>query len=81
MSVLGLLSHAQAVAPSDSSNLHNPSQWLSFVNSGTQTLTIDTPGGETGVSILLPSGMWPISASKVYATGTTVTSIVSYWGP
>jgi hypothetical protein len=31
------------------------------------------------VSIILPSGMWPIRATRVWSTGTTVTSIVCYW--
>jgi hypothetical protein len=27
----------------------------------------------------LPSGMWPIRATRVWSTGTSVTSIVCYW--
>lgn len=71
--------HAAAVTPSDSANLSIPAAWLSFTNSGTQTLKIDTVGGEVGVTITLPSGMYRIPAKKVYATGTTVTNIVQYW--
>jgi hypothetical protein len=74
-----MANHAAAVTPSDTVTLPSGSAWLSFANSGTQTLIIDTVGGEVGVSILLPSGMWPIRAAKVRATGTTVTSIVAYW--
>jgi hypothetical protein len=70
--------HAANVTPSDSASLPAGSNYLSFANSGTQTLHITTVGGED-VSILLPSGMWPIRASKVWSTGTTVTGIVCYW--
>lgn len=79
MSVVGKPNHALNVTPSDTVPLRVPSAWLSFVNTGTQTLTVDTVGGETGVSIVLPTGMWRICATKVYATGTTVTDIVEYW--
>jgi hypothetical protein len=71
--------HAVNVTPSDSVNLPAGSDYLSFVNTGgTQTLQITTLGGEI-VSILLPSGMWRIRAKQVWATGTSVTSIVCYW--
>ncbi len=70
--------HALAVVPSDSVDIGHVTNYLSFVNSGTQTLRITTMGGED-VSILLPSGMWPIRAARVWSTGTTVTSIMAYW--
>jgi hypothetical protein len=71
--------HAAPVTPSDSANLPAGTDYLSFVNTGgTQTLQITTLGGEV-VSILLPSGMWPIRATRVWSTGTSVTSIVCYW--
>lgn len=69
--------HAAAVTPSDTVNIA-ASEWLSFANTGTQTLSITTIGGER-VSILLPSGMWRIRASRVWSTGTSVTAIVAYW--
>lgn len=81
MTTLSQISHAIGVTPSDTALLPQPSNWLAFTNSGTQTLAIDTPGGEKNVSIVLPSGMWQISATKVYSTGTTVTNIVAFWGP
>lgn len=70
--------HAIAISPSDDGELGFCTEWICFVNSGTQTLTIDTPGGEKQVSITLPSGMWPIRAVKVWSTGTTVTDIVGF---
>lgn len=79
MAVVANPAHAQAVVPSDTANLPVPSAYLAFVNAGTQTLTIDTVGGEIGVELILPSGFYPICAKKVYAAGTTVTNIVMFW--
>ena len=72
-----MANHAAVVTPSDTAGIQS-SNYLSFVNSGTQTLTITTVGGEM-VTMTLPSGMWPIRANKVWSTGTTVTSIVAFW--
>jgi hypothetical protein len=69
--------HAQAVTPSDTTVIA-ATAWISFVNSGTQVLVIDTVGGETNVSIALPSGMYPIRATKIHAA-STVTGIVAFW--
>ena len=71
--------HAAPVTPSDTQNLPNGSDYLSFVNSGSQTLKITTLGGEVVSGIVLPSGMYPIRATQVWATGTTVTSVFTYW--
>ena len=71
--------HAQVVSTSDTLNHAFVTSYIAFTNSGTQTLKIDTAGGEIGVSIVLPSGMWPIAAKKIYTTGTTVTTIVAFW--
>lgn len=79
MPVVGPLPNALGVTPSDTVDLPIPSWYLSFANTGTQTLTIDTVGGQKGLVITLPSGMWQIAAKRVYATGTTVTNIVQYW--
>lgn len=70
--------HALAITPSDSQPLPSGSAYLSFTNSGTQVLVIDTVGGEQNVSITLPSGMYPIRATKIHAA-STVTNIVAYW--
>lgn len=83
MSVLGKPKHAQAVTPSDSLGLRFPSTYLSWQNGTgsvtTGTVYIDTVGGETNVPIVLPQGMYPICATKVYATNTTAQNIVAYW--
>lgn len=81
MATVGRFPHAQAVTPDDTNNLRVPAMALSFANSGAQTLKVDMLGGETGVTIVLPSGMYEINVTKVYSTGTTVTSIVAYWNP
>ncbi|RQZ08904.1 hypothetical protein DF105_00955 [Burkholderia stagnalis] len=72
-----MANHAQAVTPSDSTPVP-ATAYLSFTNSGTQVLVIDTVGGEQNVSITLPSGMYPIRATKIHAA-STVTNIVAYW--
>jgi hypothetical protein len=74
----GSMNHAVAIDPSDTQNLPCGSMWLSFVNSGAQTLTITTVGGETTL-VVLPSGVYPIHAIKIWKTGTTVSNIVTYW--
>jgi hypothetical protein len=73
------LTNAAPVTPSDSTSLPGGSTWLSFVNNGAQTLQITTVGGQVVPGIILPSGMWPIRAQKVWASGTTVTNVVAYW--
>jgi hypothetical protein len=82
--------HAVSVTPSDPGSdpdtgvLPAGSDWLSFTNYTTPVaMRITTLGGEV-VSILLPSGMWPIRAKRVWATGTTtgangIQNIVCYW--
>lgn len=69
--------HAINITPSDTTSIP-ATDMISFVNSGTQVLVIDTVGGETNVSITLPSGQWKIRATKVHAA-STVTNIVGYW--
>jgi hypothetical protein len=83
MAVQGSPAHALNVTPSDTQNLPVPSTWLSFIDatggSPTGTIVIDTVGGEKQVSITLVAGIYPICATKVYATGTTAQNIVQYW--
>jgi hypothetical protein len=78
MADYALTSRAFAITPPGAGKTAiNATEWISFANSGVQVLVIDTVGGDLAVSILLPSGMWPIRAAAVYST-TTVTSIVGY---
>lgn len=71
--------HAAVIAPSDTVDLGAATLWLSFTNSGAQTLKINTVGGETVTITGLPSGMYPLRATRVWSTGTTVTNIAGYW--
>jgi hypothetical protein len=71
--------HAQIITPSDSAGLGYATEFISFTNSGVQTLKVDTVGGEVGVSLILPTGQYRMRVTKVYATGTNVTNIVGYW--
>jgi hypothetical protein len=74
------LTHAANVTPSDTLDLPAVSSYLSFTNSGAQTLTITTLGGETLTITGLATGvLHPIRAKRVWSTGTTVTNIVAYW--
>lgn len=74
--------HAQAITPPGSGKISIPgSSYIAFLNAATPgALVIDTVGGEQAVSILLPSGMWPIRASAIYSTtSASVTNIVVFW--
>jgi hypothetical protein len=78
MADYALATRAFAITPPGSGKTAiQATEWISFANSGTQVLVIDTVGGDSQVSILLPAGTWPIRAAAVYST-TTVTSIVGY---
>jgi hypothetical protein len=71
--------HAALVTASDTVNLPCASSYLSFTKSGTQTLHLTMAGGEDITITALPSGMYPIRATRVWSTSTTVTNIVAYW--
>ena len=71
--------HAAPITPSDTEGLGFSTDLMSFVNTGSQTLTIDTVEGEVQTVITLPSGQWQIRATKVWETGTTVTNLVGFW--
>jgi hypothetical protein len=75
----GSMNHGAAVIPSDTQDLPCGSMWLSFVNSGSQTLHVTTTGGEELSGIIVPSGVYPYHVKRVWATGTTVTNIFTYW--
>ena len=72
--------HAINVTPSDTADLPSTSDYLSFTNSGTQTIQITTLGGETlTITGLATNVLHPVRAKRVWSTGTTVTNIVAYW--
>jgi hypothetical protein len=74
------MNHAAVISPNDNADLPGGGTiYLSFVNTGgAQTLQISTISGEI-VSIVLPSGMYPIRAKRVWQSGTSCTAIVGYW--
>lgn len=67
--------HAFNVIPSDTGSLG--SDYLSFANSGAQTIQVTMVGGEMA-TLTLPSGIYPLRVRRVWATGTTVTNIVAF---
>jgi hypothetical protein len=71
--------HAAVVTPSDTTDLTVVSDYISFANSGAQTLQVTMLGGEIVSGIVLPSGMYHLMVRRVWASGTTVTNIVEYW--
>ena len=71
-------SNAFAVTPNDSSNLTHAARAL-FVGSGGD-VKVDTLGGDTVTFVGVASGfVLPVRILKVYATGTTASSIVSVY--
>lgn len=74
----GAASNAVAVTPSDSVNLTNPSRSLYIGGAG--NVTVVTVGGQTITFPSVPAGsLLPIQVSRVNATLTTATNIISLW--
>jgi hypothetical protein len=47
---------------------------------GAGNLTVDTVGGDTVTLAAVPAGSFiPVQVTRVYAAGTTATSIVALW--
>lgn len=70
--------HAAAVVTSDSADLANVSRAI-FVG-GAGNLTVVMAGGETvTLSGVAAGSLLPIRVSRVMATGTSATSIVTLW--
>ena len=67
-----------AITPNDSVNLTNATKAI-YVAS-TATVKLDTVGGQTVTLVGLASGIWhPIQATKIYATGTSLGSVMGSW--
>lgn len=77
MATLGEIRHARAVTPNDTQGIGSPTTYLSLGAAG--TVTVDMYGGEVGIVITLPAGLYPLCVTKVYSTGTTATGIVAHW--
>jgi hypothetical protein len=72
-----VFANAAAVTPSDTANLA-PMAWALFIGTG-GTLKVDTVGGQVGVTLTVPAGLFPVMVTRVYATGTAATGIVALW--
>lgn len=44
-------------------------RWILLSTAG--TLKVDMPDGTTGVSLILAAGMWKISVTKIYQSGSS----------
>jgi hypothetical protein len=68
--------YAAAVTPNDGTDLAVPARAL-YVG-GTGDLKVDTAGGDTVTFSGVTAGSFiPVMVSRVYATGTTATNILS----
>jgi hypothetical protein len=78
MATLGKWLNARPITPSDSLALTGPVGALTVGVTG--TVTVDTVGGQTNVTLTLVAGFQTeVAVTKVYATGTTATGICGYW--
>lgn len=71
-------SYAEAVTPSDSTDLPNDAKSLYIGGAGDVKVT--TIGGEVCVFTAHPIGYMPVHVSRVWNTGTTATHIVGLSG-
>jgi hypothetical protein len=72
------IEHAVAVTPHDSNDLANVTRTLYVGVSG--DVKVDMVGSGTVTFTGLAAGLnHPIRATRVYATGTTATSIIAGW--
>ena len=70
--------HAAEVTPSDSTDLTTFARALYIGGAG--DVKIDTVAGETVTFVGITAGsILPVRAARVYATGTSATSIVALW--
>lgn len=68
--------HAAAVTPNDAGAVTARALYIGV----TGNVTVDTVGGEANVLFSnVPVGILPVMATRVYATGTTASSIVAIW--
>lgn len=67
-------SHIVAVTPDDANDLAVSSRCINVATAGDVQVT--TINGETGVIHIAAGVVFPIRASRIWATGTTATGIV-----
>ena len=69
----------QAVTPSDTVDLTAVSTWLWIGGAGSGGLTVTMATGTKLTLAGVTVGLLPIRVSRVWSTGTSVTSIVALW--
>lgn len=70
------VANAFSVGAATTATFPTATQWLSFTNGGSGSITITTLGGQS-VAVALPSGMYPIRAVAV--TANTMTAVIGWW--
>lgn len=68
-----------AVTPNDSTDLATTDVLLYIGGAGSGNLKVDTAGGDTLTFAGVAVGFFPVRVTRVYATGTDVTSIVAVY--
>lgn len=64
-----------AVTPDDAADLPSASRGLNVAQGGMVRVT--TVGGTTGTLMIEAGGVFPLRATRIWATGTTATGIVA----
>ena len=80
----GPLSNFLAITPNDSADITFPPDGKNtcsraLICGAAGTVTIDAHGHGTNVAIPVTQGYNPIMVTRIYATGTDVTTIVAGW--
>lgn len=65
-----------AITPSDATNLTQPIRAVTLYGEG--TLAWINSDGLTQATALLPSGTYPLFATRILATGTTATALTGW---
>lgn len=66
--------HLDPVTPSDSTDLAHTVRGINVATSGFVRVT--TKSGDTGTVFVLEGSVFPLRATRIWATGTTATGIV-----
>ena len=66
-----------SVTPDDGADLAVPSRAINVAQAGSVRVT--TLGGDTVTVFVAAGGVFPLRASRIWATGTTATGIVALW--
>lgn len=67
-------SHLDTITPSDSTDLLQTTRAINVAGAGFVRVT--TKEGDTGTVYVAEGGVFPIRATRIWATGTTATGIV-----